>query len=86
MQSYNYVANEFENQRAVLLPHVSKIFLRAYHELTDCEGQEQLLEGTVKFTSRWLLKQQTVHLHSHMNSRCVHKNLELSCIEKEEIC
>ncbi len=29
----------------MLLPHVSKIFLRAYHELTDCKGQEQLLEG-----------------------------------------
>ena len=73
---------EFENQRAVLLPEVSQLFLKEYLECTDVDSdsQEHTLEnkeGTIKFTARWLLKQLKVHLkvhlHSHMNSKCIHK-------------
>lgn len=75
LHSVLYVAHKFENERAVLLPHVCRVFLREYSPDADPESENILEsgEGTVKFTSRWLLKQLTVYLHSHMNYKCVHK-------------
>ena len=79
LHSVLYVSNEFENEKAVLLPWVSRVFLRHYCDGAldaGSENKDKLLEsseGTVKFTSRWLLKQLTVHLHSHMSCKCIHK-------------
>ena len=70
-----YVARELLNQRALLLPHVSRIFLSTYGHSTP-ESDEQILEGregTIKFSSCWLLKQLIMHLCTHMEYRCVHK-------------
>jgi len=75
-----YVAHELESQRAVLLSHLSRLFLHQYLDTTlvsNPEKQEHVLkssEGTIKFTSHWLPKQLTVHLQSHMSSKCIHKN------------
>lgn len=79
LHSVLYVALELEHQRAVLLPWVCREFLCHYlgtSSEVDSESQEHVLEsseGTVKFSSRWVLKQLAVHLHSHMSSKCIHK-------------
>ena len=70
-----FVARELLNQRAVLLPHVSRVFLHTYGQSTS-DSNEQILEGregTIKFSSRWLLKQLIMHLCNHMDYKCVHK-------------
>ena len=70
-----FVARELLNQRAVLLPHVSRVFLHTYGQST-IDNDEQILEGregTIKFSSRWLLKQLIMHLCNHMDYKCVHK-------------
>ena len=82
-----YVAHELENQRAMLFPCVSKVFLYHYLEATshDVKNQVHVLkssEGTIKFTSHWLLKQLTVHLHSHMSSKCIHKKFGILLFRK----
>ena len=67
-----YVAREVLNQRAVLLPHISQIF---FHTSTP-DSDEQILEageGTIKLSSRWLLKQLIMHLCNHVDYTCVHK-------------
>ena len=69
-----YVALEFLNQRAVLLPHVSRVFLCTYGH-SGLDNDEQILEGregTIKFSSRWLL-QLIMHLCKHMEHKCVYK-------------
>ena len=52
-----------------------QIFLKTYFGSDDIpETQEQILEnkeGTIKFTSRWLLHQLNLHLNAHMNHVCV---------------
>ena len=69
-----YVAHELTNQRAVLLPHVSKIFLQAYGQIkTHCQDHEDILEGaegTVTFSSKWLLRQLVGYLHTHGLQMC----------------
>ena len=40
------------------------------------ESEEHILknrEGTVKFTSRWMLHQLKLHLNSHIEHKCMHK-------------
>ena len=77
LHSVLYVAHELENERAVILPNVSKIFLTQYlaadsnpvNEHTTLESSE----GTVNFSSKWLIRQLTVHLYPHIASKCVHK-------------
>ena len=62
-----YIAREFVNQRAVLLPHVSKMFCQAYDsENTDMNIQLEVSEGTTTFTSKWLLNQLLVYFQDHM--------------------
>ena len=82
-----YIANEFESQRAVLLPKVSQLFLKEYlTETNECsEDQEHTIEtkeGTMKFTS--LVTEATeAHLHSFMNSICTHKKFGTLLYSKE---
>ena len=72
LHSVLYVAHELENERAVILPDVSKIFLTQYlvNEHTTLESSE----GTVNFSSKWLIRQLAAHLYPHIASKCVHKN------------
>ena len=70
-----HVGNEIANQRAVLLPGLSKIFLNEY--LASAQSVEDDIivesdEGSIKFTSKWLLKHLVMHLHTHMDYKCVH--------------
>ena len=79
-----YVANELISNRAMLLPHVAQVFLHEY--LHSVPGNEEYKgkEGTIKFSSKWLLKQLLVHLHLHMNHRCVHKKVGTVLYSKRE--
>ena len=84
LHSVLYVAHEFENERAVLLPHISTLFCRQYlgpkPENQECVLESQ--EGTIKFSSRWLLKQLIIHLHPHLNSKCIHKKFGVLLFKK----
>ena len=71
-----YVADEIMHQRAVLLPSVSKVFLAAYTTDSETDSNVHVLavgEGTVKYTTRWLLNQIILHLQSFINYKCVHR-------------
>ena len=69
-----YIAGEFVNQRAVLLPHASKMFCQAYGpESIDMNIQLKVSESTFLFTSKWLLNQLIVHFQDHMKYKCIHK-------------
>ncbi len=66
------------NNRAILLPEVSRVFISSYTKsdnITVAISDIDLDVGdsTIKFTSKWLLNKLIVHLHSYMNSKCVHK-------------
>ena len=78
IHSVLYVANEFEHERAVLLPDVSQVFLTQYLAASGgAPGNEEHIlespEGSVHFSNKWLLKQLTLYLHPHILSKCVHK-------------
>ncbi len=77
LQAVLFVAKELASQRAVLLPVVSQVFLNAYKPSdTDQTADEVYLdvgEGTIKYSSRWLLNQLIVYLQDLMSYKCVHK-------------
>ena len=69
------VADHLLQQRAVLLPNISQVFLEEYGgplmgavdlilEVGDC---------TVKFSSQWLLHQLIICLHAYMSYKCEHR-------------
>ena len=69
-----HVANEITHERAVLLSRVSQVFLTSYTEDGDSETDRNVLvlevgEGTVKYTTRWLLNQLILHLQPHIQCR-----------------
>ena len=50
-----YVADEIMHERAVLLPHVSQVFLTSYTENSDAHQTVHVLkvgEGTVRYTTQ----------------------------------
>ena len=77
LHSVWYAAHELENEREVLLPHLSKIFLNHYLAADNDSISEHTTiessEGTIRFSSKWLLRQLTVHLYPNIASKCVHK-------------
>ena len=76
LHAVQYVADQIMHQRAVLLPSVSKVFLAAYTRDSETESNVHVLEvgdGTVKYTTRWLLNQTILHLQSFINYKCVHR-------------
>ena len=71
-----HVARALQDERAMLLPEASRFFLQTYLPGNSDEAEPitlQCEEGTIKFTSKWLLKQLQLHLHRHMDYKCVHK-------------
>lgn len=75
-----YVAKELLNQRAMLLPHIANQFLTEYYSDQFTEYQADSMdytligrESSIKFTSKWLLKQLLSYLYQHMDHTCVHK-------------
>ncbi len=81
LHSVLYVAHEFINERAVLLPYVSRLFCHRYIDpMSECVLESQ--EGTIKFSSRWLLRQLTIHLHTHLMFKCVHNKFGILLFKK----
>ena len=70
-----YVADEIMHERAVLLPRASQVFLAVYTENSACQTVHVLEvgEGTIKYTTQWLLNQIILHLEPFINYRCIHK-------------
>ena len=76
--AYNdfFLGKELLEKRAVLLPTLSSIFIRVYTGEDSPEETTVTVEsedGAIKFTSRWLLKQVRLYLHSHLEFKCVHR-------------
>ena len=74
-----YLAKELLENRAALLPNLSRMFLTMYMDNsvhTDNPHAECTIdteEGSVNFTSKWLLKNVQVYLHYHLKSKYVHR-------------
>ena len=72
-----FVAEQLLQQKAVLLPQASQVFLQAYGvnhtgSIKSVELNLEVGEGTVQFSSRWLLNQLIVYLSPYMSYKCVH--------------
>ena len=68
-----------EQQKAVLLPQASQVFLQAYWvdhtgsiKSVELNLAMEVGEGTVQFSLRWLLNQFVVYLSPYMSYKCVH--------------
>ena len=74
LTSVVHVATELLQDRALLLPQVCDVFLSKYGTVRN---SSQLYLGVgdseVQFSSRWLLHQLIVYLHSYMRYKCIHK-------------
>lgn len=69
-----YVVDNITHERAILLPWVSQVFLATY--TTESKRDQIVLEvgeGTVKYTTRWLLSQLILHLEPYIEFKCIHK-------------
>ena len=62
----------FENQ-AILLPTLSRMFVSMYMDNSPGECIVDTEEGSVKFSSKWLLKQFLVYFPHHLDFKCVHR-------------
>ena len=73
------VANHLVQDRALLLPAVSKLFISSYsfdYFLSSpvVDINLELGEYTIKFSLKWLLNQLILHFHSNLDYKCVLKN------------
>ena len=69
-----YIAREFVSQRAVLLPNISKMFCQEYdQENIASDLHLEVSEGTITFTSKWLLSQLILHFQDHIKYKCSHR-------------
>ncbi len=73
LQTVLFVANEIKLERAIQLPTIAKIFLKSYDPTGTKNNVIEVDQGTVCFTSRWLLTQLILHLNSHIEFKCVHR-------------
>ena len=79
LQAVLYVAKELANQQAVLLPVFSQVFLDTYEPNQPDESSSQVHvhldvgEGTIKYSTQWLLNQLIAHLQQHASYKCNHK-------------
>ena len=69
------VADHLLQQRAVLLPHISQVFLEAYGVplLDRVDLNLAVGDSSVEFSSKWLLHQLTMYLNAYMSYKCVHR-------------
>ena len=72
-----YVANQFLVEKAVLLPWACQVFLQSYEiqhtgSIKSARVTLETGEGSVTFSSRWLLHQLIIYLNSYMLYKCVH--------------
>ena len=76
LTAVRYVANAIMSQHALLLPQVSKVFLKAYQPTTGVESNDINIDtgdGTIRFTSNWLLNQLVLYFCINMSYKCIHK-------------
>ena len=67
-----FVAKNFQQGRALLLPHCVRVFLDNCPPAKDNDDPHlQLGDGTIKFSSRWLLHQLITYLKPYMNYKSV---------------
>ena len=67
-----FVAQRFQQERALLLPHAVSVFLDNYPRAKDNEELYlELGDGTVKFSARWLMNQLITYLQPYMSYKCV---------------
>ena len=67
-----FVAKNFQQGRALLLPHCVRVFLDNYPPAKDSDDLHlELGDGTIKFSSRWLLHQLITYLQPYMNYKSV---------------
>ena len=73
-----FVAENLVSQKATLLPVVCHVFLSSYCDtqpagsIKSIELILEVGEGSVKFTSSWLLNQLILYLNPYMSYKCVH--------------
>ncbi len=69
-----FVGNELLNQKAIVLPRVSKLFTEKYGSDGDMYNMYiEINDTTIKYTSKWLLEQLILLLGVHMDYKCIHK-------------
>lgn len=83
-----FVAEQLLQQKAVLLPQASQVFLQAYGVnhiggIKSVELNLEVGEGAVQFCSRWLLNQLIVYLSPYMSYKCVHMKFGTILYRKE---
>ena len=69
LQVVLFVVTELLHNRGVLLPHVSLMFIEAYKLCSTVASQGlvrlEVGEGTIEFSSRWLLNQLIMYLQKN---------------------
>ena len=74
LTSVVHVATELLQDRALLLPQVCDVFLSKYGTVRNSSQLYlEVGDSEVQFSSRWLLHQLIVYLHSYMRYKCIHK-------------
>ena len=74
LTSVVHVATELLQDRALLLPQVCDVFLSKYGTVRNpSQLYLEVGDSEVQFSSRWLLHQLIVYLHSYMRYKCIHK-------------
>ena len=77
LKTVQHVANNLLQERALLLPLVCRVFLKAYgvHHADSIQSLNLEIDtgkSRVKLSSRWLLNQLILHLSPLMSFKCVH--------------
>ncbi len=68
-----HLAKALCDNQAMLLPTLSRMFLSMYMDNSSADCIVDTEEGSVNFTSKWLLKQVLLYLHHHLKFKCVHR-------------
>lgn len=74
LQTVVFVARHLQHKNALLLPRVSSFFLSLY-ECRKEDLQLELTDGTINFSSRWLMNQLILYLQPYMQYKCVIKKI-----------
>jgi hypothetical protein len=92
LETVIFVAQRLFENKALLLSTACIAFLEKYsdesHEteinsVSDVSIEIAIGNSAIKFTSRWLLRQLTLHLHRYMESKCIHKKFGTALCRKD---
>ena len=77
-----HVAMELLQERVLLLPQACTVFFSKYGAVSNpSQLYLEVGDSEVQFSSRWLLHQLIVYLHSYMRYKCIHKRFGVICTE-----